>query len=76
MTKTTDISVGDRVRFSSEWLRSTFAYTSPVGHLRGTVTDVRSFRSCPALVTVKWDQPYFEAIETRVLATNLDRIKS
>ncbi len=64
---------GDRVRFSSAWLRSTSTYSGPVPQLRGTVTKVRDFSSCPALVTVQWDQRYFDTQATNVLATNLER---
>jgi hypothetical protein len=66
-------STGDRVRFSSTWLRYTFGYTGGIGQLRGTVTKVREFRSSPALVTVQWDQHYFDTQSTSVLAANLER---
>ncbi len=66
-------TTGDRVRFSSAWLRSTGTCTGAVPQLRGTVTQVRAFGSCPALVTVQWDQRYFDTQATRVLASNLER---
>jgi hypothetical protein len=64
---------GDRVRFSSTWLRSIGACTGPVPQLRGTVVKVRSFSNCLALVTVDWDQHYFDSKATSVLASNLER---
>jgi len=64
---------GDRVRFSSAWLRSTSTYTGQVPQMRGTVTKVRELSSCPALVTVRWDQCYFDTQATSVLAANLER---
>lgn len=69
--KYSTFAIGDRVRFSGEWLRNTCQYTGPVGQLRGTVTGVRLYATCPPLITVEWDQPYFNERTTNVLATNL-----
>lgn len=74
MTKRQPIAIGDRVRFSSSWLRSTASYTGPIGQLRGTVIAIREYTSCPPLITVHWDQRYFQEQDTNVLATNLQRL--
>lgn len=68
------LTVGDRVRFASAWLRSTCSATSPVARLQGTVQTVRNYSSCQ-LVTVRWDTLYFDTIETNVNAANLQRLR-
>ena len=70
MTK--PIAIGSRVRFSRAWLQSTCSYTGDVPFLRGTVTAIHAFKSCPPLVTVDWDKHYFDTKTTNVLATNLE----
>lgn len=65
-------AIGNRVRFSKTWLQSTCSYTGEVPFLKGTVTAVREYKSCPPLVTVDWDHHYFETKATNVLATNLE----
>ena len=71
------IAIGSRVRFSKAWLQSTRNYTGDVPFLRGTVTAVHTFKSCPPLVTVDWDQQhYFDTKATNVLATNLEVCRS
>lgn len=75
MTKSKPLSIGDRVRFSAEWLRNTGSYTGSVGQLTGTVSAIREYRAMPPIATVQWDQNYFNTQETNVLTTNLQRIK-
>lgn len=65
-------AIGSRVRFSKAWLQSTCSYAGEVPFLKGTVTAVREYKSCPPLVTVDWDHQYFETKATNVLATNLE----
>ena len=64
--------VGDRVKFTGEWLRSISAYTGPLGQLKGTIVSVKS-RKDYAYVTVEWDYTYFENKQTNVLLCNLMR---
>lgn len=65
-------AIGTRVRFARAWLQSTRTYNEATADLRGTVTAIRTFSSCPALVTVDWDERYFDSKATNVLATNLE----
>lgn len=71
----TSLAIGDRVRFSGNWLRNIGAYTGPLGQLVGTVIAIREYKTCPSMVTVDWDHQYFDTKETNVLATNLQRTK-
>ena len=75
MAKTKTFNVGDRVRFSSAWLRSTCSVSSPVARIRGTVTQIKSLGSNNLYATVDWDTLYFETKETNVLTANLQRIR-
>ena len=70
--KTSPAKVGDRVKFTGEWLRSISAYTGPLGQLKGTIVAVKS-RKDYAYVTVEWDYAYFESKQTSVLVCNLMR---
>jgi hypothetical protein len=72
---TPKLSVGDRVRFSSAWLRNTSSATSPVARLRGTVIEVKSLGSSNQYATVRWEQKYFDSQETTVLCSNLQTVK-
>lgn len=74
MSRSPVLAPGDRVRFSRAWLQSTATYTGELPRLRGTVAAICSFRSCPPLVTVNWDHPYFGERATAVLATNLQHL--
>lgn len=69
------ISIGDRVRFSSAWLRSTSSATSPVARLRGTVIEVKSLGSSNQYATIEWDSLYFAERQTTVLCSNLQTVK-
>ena len=70
------INIGDRVRFRSSFLRSTGQQTGEVPRLRGEVIKRRSFGSGYVMLTVKWDNTYFndEGV-TNVCASNLEKIK-
>lgn len=70
------INVGDRVRFSSAWLRSTSSATSPVARLRGEVIEVMSLGSSNQYAKVRWDYKYFDSQETIVLCSNLQKLKT
>lgn len=72
----TPLGIGSRVRFTRAWLQSTCQYTGEVPRLKGTITAVREFKSCPPMVTVEWDTHYFQTKTTNVLATNLETCRS
>ena len=65
-------NVGDRVRYSTDWLRQTGNETSLVPFLRGAVTEVVE-DSRGRLVVVRWDgYDLGDMAETRVLADFLE----
>ncbi len=67
------LTVGDRVRYSDEWLRKTGNEAGLVHYLRGAVTDV-IFDARRPLVVVRWDgYDLGDLSETRVLADFLER---
>lgn len=64
---------GDKVRFSSDWLKSTGQVTGEVPFMRGVVTAVKDLSEDRQIVTVRWgsvedDEPY----TSRVLSSNLE----
>ena len=76
--ETSPAKVGDRVKFTGEWLRSISAYTGPIGQLKGTIVSTSRIRHRDsksrkdyAYVTVEWDYVYFENKQTSVLLCNL-----
>ena len=71
MGKRKSLAVGDRVRYTRAWLRSTCSYTGPLPRARGTVTAIDPFGR-NALVTVDWGHP---DIPPRVLNLNLERCR-
>ena len=75
MASSPKLNIGDRVRFSSAWLRSTSSATSPVARLRGTVTEVKSLGSSNQYATIEWDYLYFAERQTTVLCNNLQKVK-
>jgi len=78
MNKAKLLSVGDRCRFASKFLRTTGQATgpdAPTSHgpwARGTVLTVKHFSGgVPVLVQVTWDNGAI----TAALATNLERCR-
>ena len=74
--ETSPAKVGDRVKFTGEWLRSIslrslLACTGPIGQLKGTIVNIKSRNY--TYVTVEWDYVYFENKQTSVLLCNLMR---
>lgn len=68
------IAVGDTVRYSSAFLKSTGSYTSGIGSLRGkvvAVTPPAAEADWPPLITVRWNDEYFDTPVSTVLASNL-----
>lgn len=64
------IAVGDRVAYSTHFLKSTGEHTGPIPFARGIVKDVRKIGGI-RLATVEWDTP--EAPE-QVNVFNLVRV--
>jgi len=49
------LCVGDKVRYSAQFLRSTGMYAGPVPHARGTITKLETFSPGAIFATVEWD---------------------
>jgi hypothetical protein len=49
------ISVGDKVAYSREFLRSTGEHTGPIPFARGVVTGIKKYSGGFAIATVDWD---------------------
>jgi hypothetical protein len=69
------LTVGDRVKFTRNWLGSTCSMSTPVARLKGTVQTVWSYPSGLQMATVRWDVKYFDTMETNVLSANLQRLR-
>lgn len=76
MAKRTSLAVGDRVKFSRNWLGSTASMSSPVARLKGVIQTVKNYPSGLQMVTVRWDRLYFDTLETNVLSANLTRLRN
>lgn len=77
MSKKTNIAIGDRVAYSAKFLRSIAGYTGEMPFLRGTVRDIREFRSGTYLAVIEWTgDPYLdeEGNLPRVNVLNLARV--
>lgn len=64
------INVGDKVAYSTQFLKSTGEHTGPIPFARGVVKDIRKIGGV-SLATVEWDTP--EAPE-KVNVFNLVRV--
>lgn len=65
-----DLRIGNKVKYSAKWLRSTGTYTGPLPFARGHITEIRAF-SKSGLATVKWDNDYDNEVPTKILCANL-----
>ncbi len=75
----TSIKVGDRVQYSTDWLRSTCTYTGDIPFARGTVIDVDP-RFGGGLATVDWSRPDTHrvrggSVPRRILCANLEKVR-
>jgi hypothetical protein len=70
-SRTSEISAGDRVAYSRQWLRSTGQMTGDVPQARGTVRSIEPLGSL-RLAVIEWDQP---DLPQRVNVKNISRIK-
>jgi hypothetical protein len=64
-------AVGDKVAYSSNWLRSVGAYTGDLGHARGVITELDGTMSF-VLARIKWNLP---DIPERVNVKNLIKLR-
>jgi hypothetical protein len=51
------IKVGDKVAYSTAFLKSTGEHTGPIPFARGVVTDLKKHGKDFEIATVKWDTP-------------------
>lgn len=66
-----DIAVGDTVRYSSAWLRSTGQHTGDICFAKGKVLALTGTQDY-TIAQIDWDPPDLPA---RVNVTNLERIR-
>ena len=52
------LQIGDRVRFSSQFLRTGCHYTGPFPQARGTITGF--WGGDDQMAHIRWDHPYFD----------------
>jgi len=67
-----DISVGDTVRYSRQWLQSTGTHTGDLPRAKGTVTAIKDLGSLK-IATIDWDKP---DVPERVNIANLSKVKT
>ncbi|WP_422923201.1 hypothetical protein [Singulisphaera sp. PoT] len=63
--------MGDTVRYSAQWLRSTGQYAGDICHARGEVTEIKPLGET-TLATIAWDTPN---IPERVNVANLEKTR-
>jgi hypothetical protein len=51
------VSVGDKVAYSVQFLKSIGCYTGDMPQARGTVTKVQTFGGSLELATIEWNMP-------------------
>ena len=69
----TTVHVGDKVRYSVQWLRSTGNYAGDIPHAKGVVTAIEPISGTSYLAVVDWGNP---DIPSKVLSNNLTVIGS
>jgi len=62
---------GDKVQYSSSWLRSVGLYTGDYGRAKGVVLGVKKINDTTQVVSIRWDKP---DIPTKVLNKNLSKM--
>jgi hypothetical protein len=68
------IKVGDKVAYSTAFLKSTGEHTGPIPFARGVVTDLKKYGKDFEIATVKWDTPEApEQVNTKSLV-KVDRM--
>lgn len=70
--RTQPIQVGDRVRYSTNWLRSTGCYTGDLPQARGIVKELKVLSPEVVLAVIDWGNP---EIPEKVNVKNLERVQ-
>ncbi len=71
MKRNQSLAIGDRVRYSRQWLQSTGQYAGDCANAKGVVIGLKPFGD-NALAEIDWNNP---DIPSRVLACNLSTVK-
>lgn len=66
------ISIGDKVQYSTKFLRSIGQYTGKLPFAKGIVIDLRDFGQVQ-LATIDWNDP---DIPQKVIVPNLTKVRS
>lgn len=69
--RVSDIRVGDQVRYSRDWLRSTGTFTGDLPAAKGVVTELKDLGGL-TLARIEWDRP---DVPERVNVKNLVKVK-
>lgn len=67
------IKVGDKVRYKSEFLRSTGQYTGDIPFARGTIKEIKKYSGDFAIALIDWQN---ENVPARVNIGNLEKTNS
>ena len=67
-----NLSIGDRVAYSAEWLRSTGQITGDIGHAKGVITKLANLSKETVLAHIKWENN--AEFPGRVNVKNLARV--
>lgn len=67
------LQVGDKVRYSSEWLRNTGQQTGEICFAIGVVTSVRNLSKEPVIATVDWND---SDLPSHINVKNLEKVQS
>lgn len=65
------MKIGDRVKYSRDFLRSTGQFTGPIPFARGIIQEISLVGNTLKLATVVWDNDILEEIPKRVNIKNL-----
>ena len=72
LTEMVQLKVGDKVQYSTQFLRSTGEYTGNVPKAKGVVKKLTSIGSNRHMAEVDWD---LKDVPKKILTTNLSKIK-
>ena len=70
------IKIGDRVAYSSAWLRSVGIYSGILPFARGTVESLKVLSPRCIIATIDWGVADQEEVPPRVNTANLTRLKN
>ncbi len=66
-----DLVMGDRVKYSVVWLRSTGSYTGPIPFARGEIVGMKWLSKATVLAVVDWDNDILKELPTTINVANL-----